>query len=197
MLHGLRDENLELPACSPLVGDGSGSRCSCGVSFSAPAVSWGPPPIAGSLQCLCSAAMTRCGRARLAAGATEIVSTPRLVGIRALCRWSQHRAGSLRLKRHPITGNLPGTGPITYSEAARPALYRSHSRHCYKRTARPLSGRRRAPRRPLSRRGPPDLDQSRSFAWPAPGTGELGTAAHVQYPALCRCTFRLGDGDEA
>jgi hypothetical protein len=41
----------------------------------------------------------------------------------------------------------------------------------------------------LSRRGPPDLDQSRSFAWPAPGTGELGTAAPVQYPALCRCTF--------
>jgi len=35
-------------ACSPLVGDGSGSRCSCGVSFSAPAVSWGPPPIAGA-----------------------------------------------------------------------------------------------------------------------------------------------------
>ena len=30
----------------PLVGDGSGSRCSCGVSFSAPTVSWGPPPIA-------------------------------------------------------------------------------------------------------------------------------------------------------
>ena len=45
--HVLRDENLQLPACSPLVGDGSGSRCSCGVSFSAPAVSWGPPPIAG------------------------------------------------------------------------------------------------------------------------------------------------------
>jgi hypothetical protein len=45
--HVLHDENLQLPACSPLVGDGSGSRCSCGVSFSAPAVSWGPPPIAG------------------------------------------------------------------------------------------------------------------------------------------------------
>ena len=45
--HVLRDENLQLPACSPRVGDGSGSRCSCGVSFSAPAVSWGPPPIAG------------------------------------------------------------------------------------------------------------------------------------------------------
>jgi hypothetical protein len=144
-----------------------------------------------SLQRRCSAAMTRCGRARLAAGATEIVSIPRLVGIRALCRWSQHRLGPLlfRLKRHPITRNLPGAGPITYSEAARPAPCRSHSRHCYKRTARPLSGRRRAPRRPLSRRGPPDLDQSRSFAWPAPGTGELGTAAPVQYPALCRCTF--------
>jgi hypothetical protein len=41
-----------------------------------------------SLQRRCSAAMTRCGRARLAAGAAEIVSTPRLVGIRALCRWS-------------------------------------------------------------------------------------------------------------
>jgi hypothetical protein len=47
VLHGLRDGILQLPACSPLVGDGSGSRCSCGVSFSAPAVSWGPPPIAG------------------------------------------------------------------------------------------------------------------------------------------------------
>ena len=195
----MRDENLQLPACSPLVGDGSGSRCSCGVSFSAPAVSWGPPPIAGSLQRRCSSAMTRCGRARLAAGAAEIVSTPRLVGIRALCRWSQHRLGaaSLRLKRHPITRNLPDPGPITYSEAARPAPCRSHSRHCYKRTARPLSGRRRAPRRPLSRRGPPDLDQSRSFAWPAPGTGELGTAAPVQYPALGRCTFWPWDGDEA
>ena len=79
VLHVLRDENLQLPACSPLVGDGSGSRCSCGVSFSAPAVSWGPPPIAGSLQRRCSSA-TRCGRARLAAGAAEIVSTPRLVG---------------------------------------------------------------------------------------------------------------------
>jgi hypothetical protein len=44
--YGLGDENLQLPACSPVVGDGSGSRCSCGVSFSAPAVSWGPPPIA-------------------------------------------------------------------------------------------------------------------------------------------------------
>jgi hypothetical protein len=44
--HVLRDENRQLPACSPLVGDGSGSRCSCGVSFSAPTVSWGPPPIA-------------------------------------------------------------------------------------------------------------------------------------------------------
>ena len=47
-----------------------------------------------SLQRWCSAAMTRCGRARLAAGATEIVSTPRLVGIRALCRWSQPAGGS-------------------------------------------------------------------------------------------------------
>jgi hypothetical protein len=35
-----------------------------------------------SLQRRCSAVMTRCGRARLAAGATEIVSTPRLVGIK-------------------------------------------------------------------------------------------------------------------
>jgi len=50
-----------------------------------------------SLQPRCSAAMTRCGRARLAAGATEIVSTPRLVGIRALCRWSQHRLGAASL----------------------------------------------------------------------------------------------------
>jgi hypothetical protein len=50
-----------------------------------------------SLQPRCSAAMTRCGRARLAAGATEIVSTPRLVGIRALCRWSQHRLGATPL----------------------------------------------------------------------------------------------------
>jgi hypothetical protein len=44
-----------------------------------------------SLQRRWSAAMTRCGRARLAAGAPKIVSTPRLVGIRALCRCSQHR----------------------------------------------------------------------------------------------------------
>jgi hypothetical protein len=50
-----------------------------------------------SLQRRCSAAMTRCGRARLAAGATEIVSTPRSVGIRAL-RWcSQHRLGAASL----------------------------------------------------------------------------------------------------
>jgi hypothetical protein len=90
-------KNLQLPACSPLVGDGSGSRCSCGVSFSAPAVSWGPPPNSWSLQLRCSAVMTRCGRARLAAGATEIVSTPRLVGIRALCRWSQYRLGAASL----------------------------------------------------------------------------------------------------
>jgi hypothetical protein len=47
-----------------------------------------------SLQRRCSAGMTGCGRARLAAGATEIVWTPRLVGIRALCRWSQHRGRS-------------------------------------------------------------------------------------------------------
>lgn len=70
---------------------------------------------------------------------------------------------------------------ITYSLAGRPAPCRSHSRHCYKRTARRLSGRRRAPRRPLPRRGPARLDQSRSFAWPAPGTEGLGTAAPGQY----------------
>ena len=64
--------------------------------------SWSLPP-------RCSAAMTRGGRARLAAGATE---TTRLVGIRALCRWSQHRGWLLfRLKRHPITRNLPGAEP--------------------------------------------------------------------------------------
>ena len=53
------------------------------------------------LQPRCSAAMTRCGRARLAAGPTEIVSIPRLVGIRALCRWSQTPArGRFSLSRN-------------------------------------------------------------------------------------------------
>ena len=52
----------------------------------------------------------------LAAGATEIVSTPRLVGIRGLCLVSTGSGPLLfRLKRHPITRNLPGAGPITYS----------------------------------------------------------------------------------
>jgi hypothetical protein len=70
---------------------------------------------------------------------------------------------------------------------ARPAPCRSHSRRCYKRTVRPPSVRLRASRRRLSQRGPAHLDQSRSFAWPAPGTGVLGTAAPAQYPALRRC----------
>ena len=59
MLHELRDENLQLPACSSRVGDGSGSRCSCGVSFSAPAVSWGPPPIAGVYNAGCRHSVVR------------------------------------------------------------------------------------------------------------------------------------------
>ena len=50
-----------------------------------------------SLQRRCSAAMTRRGRARLAVAATEMVSTPRLVGIRALRRWSQHQLGAASL----------------------------------------------------------------------------------------------------
>ena len=62
MLHELRDENLQLPACSSRVGDGSGSRCSCGVSFSAPAVSWGPPPIAGVYKAGCRHSVVRDGR---------------------------------------------------------------------------------------------------------------------------------------
>ena len=62
VLHELRDENLQLPACSSRVGDGSGSRCSCGVSFSAPAVSWGPPPIAGVYNAGCRHSVVRDGR---------------------------------------------------------------------------------------------------------------------------------------
>jgi hypothetical protein len=79
---------LQLPACSPsrrrqrlLVRLWGQLRRPCRV-LGAATDSW-------SLQRWCSAAMTRCGRARLAAGATEIVSTPRLVGIRTLCRSSR------------------------------------------------------------------------------------------------------------
>jgi hypothetical protein len=79
---------LQLPACSPsrrrqrlLVRLWGQLLRPCRV-LGAATDSW-------SLQRWCSAAMTRCGRARLAAGATEIVSTPRLVGIRTLCRSSR------------------------------------------------------------------------------------------------------------
>src|SRR5215218_2510979 len=95
--HGLRDENLRLLLARP-----SRRRQRLPVQL------WGqllrPCRVLGaatdswSLQRRCSAAMTRCGRARFAAGATEIVSTPRLVGIK--------RPGSVVLVSTPARGRL-------------------------------------------------------------------------------------------
>jgi hypothetical protein len=97
VLHGLRDE--ESPTTCLLAPSRRRQRL--------PVQLWGqlqrPCRVLGaatdswSLQLRCSAVMTRCGRARLAAGATEINSTPRLVGIRPLCRWSQYRLGAASL----------------------------------------------------------------------------------------------------
>ena len=101
--HVLRDENLQLPACSAPSRRRQRLPVQLWGQLQRPCRVLGAATDSWSLQRRCSAAMTRCGRARLAAGATEIVSTPRLVGIRALCRWSQHRLGPLlfRLKRPP------------------------------------------------------------------------------------------------
>jgi len=80
-------------------------------------------------------------------------------------------------------GQAIGQSLNTCSEAGRPVPYRSHSQRCYRCIARRISARRCAPRRPLSRRGPPHLDQRRSFGLPAPGSGGLGTETRAQYAA--------------
>ena len=96
--HGLRDENPDSLLAHP-----SRRRQRLPVQL------WGqllrPCRVLGaatdswSLQRRCSAAMTRCGRARLAGGAAEMVSTPRLIGIKG-------RVGGVNT----------GSGPLTQSK---------------------------------------------------------------------------------
>jgi hypothetical protein len=98
--HGLRDENPDSLLAHP-----SRRRQRLPVQL------WGqllrPCRVLGaatdswSLQRRCSAAMTRCGRARLAGGAAQMVSTPRLVGIKG-------RAGGVNTGSGPLTQSIFG-----------------------------------------------------------------------------------------
>ena len=92
--HGLRGENLQLLARARPSRRRQRLPVQLWGQLLRPCRVLGAATASWSLQRRSSAAMTRGGRARLAARATEIVSTPRLVGIKGPGSVCQHRLGA-------------------------------------------------------------------------------------------------------
>jgi hypothetical protein len=84
--------------------------------------------------------------------------------------------------------------PIAYSEEACPAPCRSHSRHCYRRTAHPPPVRPRAPRRRLSQRGPLSLINDEVSRGPLLAPEYLALQHPVSIPQRADASVGLRDG---